>query len=293
MPCDRPPLLLTTLPSTLSAFQWANLLLTGEQGRWNKNEPQRTNPPYDVWKYSWCSVMDKFNKSDNQSLKLTHSEICCFSSPLSDCHQCQGAISKGAPDISLGIGATVVLRNAASRPFFSPRSYSSVGCRKRDFTAASEPCLQLARASIVWENANAGSECFQWKTARIVQACIGLKGGGSSLPHHPFHCSHPYSSSGLSVCSSTQDWQPAQPMAGLLSSGRHVPTPSDAGPQKIEFSPLLRLFWRSTIKYGSPFTHSFQRKVTKVKWLKERTAASDEELRTMTFSRSRRGAWRT
>lgn len=51
------------------------------------------------------------------------------------------------------------------------------GCRKGDFTAAWEPCLPLATASIVWENANAGSECFQWKTARIVRACIGLKGG--------------------------------------------------------------------------------------------------------------------
>lgn len=185
--------------------------------------------------------MDKFNKSDDQSLKLTHSEICCLSSPLSDRHQCRGTISKGAPNISLGIGATVVLRNAASRPFFTEVLFIS-GCRKRDFTAASEPCLQLARASIVWENANAGSECFQWKTARIVQACIGLKGGGSSLPHHPFHCSHPYSSSGLSVCSSTQDWQLTQPIAGLLSSGRHVPTPPSPVPKNWIFSstpPLL------------------------------------------------------
>lgn len=51
------------------------------------------------------------------------------------------------------------------------------------------------------------------------------RGGGSSLPHHPFHCSHPYSSSGLSVCSSAQDWHHAWPMAGLLPPARHVPTP--------------------------------------------------------------------
>lgn len=121
-------------------------------------------------------MMDKFNKSDKKSLKLTHSEICCCTSPLSDRHQCQGTISKRDLNISLGIGATVVFRNAASQLVDEVLFIS--GCRKRDFTAASEPCLQLARASIVWENANAGSQCFQWKTARIVQACIGLKGGG-------------------------------------------------------------------------------------------------------------------
>lgn len=65
----------------------------------------------------WSSMMDKFNKSDKKSLRLTHSEICCFSSPLSDRHQCQGKISKGDLNISLGIGAMVVLRNAASRLF--------------------------------------------------------------------------------------------------------------------------------------------------------------------------------
>lgn len=92
-------------------------------------------------------MMDKFNKSDKKSLRLTHSEICCFSSPLSDRHQCRGTISKGDLNISLGIGAMVVLRNAASRLFHEVLFIS--GCRKRDFTAASEPCLQLARASIV------------------------------------------------------------------------------------------------------------------------------------------------
>lgn len=168
-------------------------------------------------------MMDKFNKSDKKSLKLTHSEICCCTSPLSDRHQCQGTISKRDLNISLGIGATVVFRNAASQLVDEVLFIS--GCRKRDFTAASEPWLQLARASIVWENANAGSQCFQWKTARIVQACIGLKGGGSSLPHHPFHCSHPYSSSGLSVCSRTLDWHLAWPIGRVLLPARHVPTP--------------------------------------------------------------------
>lgn len=61
------------------------------------------------------SVMDKFNKSDKKSLRLTHSEICCCTSPLSERHQCRSTISKGDLNISLGIGATVVFRNAASR----------------------------------------------------------------------------------------------------------------------------------------------------------------------------------
>lgn len=48
-------------------------------------------------------------------LRLTHSEICCCTSPLSDRHQCRGTVSKGELNISVGIGATVVFRNAASR----------------------------------------------------------------------------------------------------------------------------------------------------------------------------------
>lgn len=58
-----------------------------------------------------------------------------------------------------------------------------------------------------------------------------FEGGGSSLPHHPFHCSHPYSSSGLSVCSSTLDWHLVRPIGSFLLPARHVPTPN-AGPPK-------------------------------------------------------------
>lgn len=64
-----------------------------------------------------------------------------------------------------------------------------------------------------------------------------FEGGGSSLPHHPFHCSHPYSSSGLSVCSSTLDWRVDPPMGSLLPPPRHIPTSQYWSPQKIEFSP--------------------------------------------------------
>lgn len=198
--------------------------------------------------------MDQFNKSDKKSLRLTHSEICCFSSPLSDRHQCRDTISKWDLNISLGIGAMVVLRNAASRPF-SPRSNSSVGAEKEispqhPSHACSWPEPQLSKKMLM----QALGVFSERRHALFKPASVWR--GGSSLPHHPFHCSHPYSSSGLSVCSSTQDWRLAWPMGSLLPPARHIPTPWCRS-QKIEFSPLLRLFWRSTIKYGSPFTHFF------------------------------------
>lgn len=65
-------------------------------------------------RFRWMK-QDKFNKSDKKkSFRLTHSEICCCTGPLSDRHQCWSTISKGELTISLGIGATVVFRNAAS-----------------------------------------------------------------------------------------------------------------------------------------------------------------------------------
>lgn len=234
--------------------------------------------------------MDQFNKSDKKSLRLTHSEICCFSSPLSDRHQCRDTISKGDLNVSLGIGAMVVLRNAASRPF-SPRSNSSVDTEKEISPqhlshACSWPEPQLSEKMLM----QALSVFSERRHALFKPASVWR--GGSSLPHHPFHCSHPYSSSGLSVCSSTQDWHLARPMGSLLSPARHIPTPWCRS-QKIEFFPLLRLFWRSTIKYGSPFTHFFQWKVTKVKWRGEQVSALSKEACGVTFNSGWRGVRRT
>lgn len=180
-------------------------------------------------------MMDKFNKSDKKSLRLTHSEICCFSSPLSDRHQCRGTISKGDLNISLGIGAMVVLRNAASRPF-SPRSNSSVGAEKEispqhPSHACSWPEPQLSEKMLM----QALSVFSERRHALFKPALVWR--GGSSLPHHPFHCSHPYSSSSLSVCSSTQDWHLARPMGGLLPPARHVPHLPMPVPKNGIFSP--------------------------------------------------------
>lgn len=61
--------------------------------------------------------------------ELTHSEICGCTSPLSNRHQCRSAISKRDLDISLGIGATAVLRNAASQPVDEVLFTS--GCREK------------------------------------------------------------------------------------------------------------------------------------------------------------------
>lgn len=186
---------------------------------------------------------------------LTHSEICCFSSPLSDRHQCRGTISEVDLSVSRGIGATVVLRNAASRAF-SLRSYSWVGAEKEVSAqhlshACSWPLPQLSEKMLM----QALSVFSERRHALFKPASVW--GGGSSLPHHPFHCSHPYSSSGLSVCSSGQDWRLARPIAGLLSAARHVTTPPMPVPKKLNFSSLLHLFWRSTIKYGSRISDGF------------------------------------
>lgn len=199
--------------------------------------------------------MDKFNKSDKKSLTLTHFQICCFSSPLSDRHQCRDTISKGDL-ISLDIGTMVVLRNAASRPF-SPRFNSSVGAEKEispqhPSHACSWPEPQLSEKMLM----QALSVFSERRHALFKPASVWRRGG---LPCRPFHCSHPYSSSSLSVCSTTQDWHLTWPMGSFLPATRHVPT-SRCRSQKIEFLSLLRLFWRSTIKYGSPFTHFFRRK---------------------------------
>lgn len=168
-------------------------------------------------------------------LRLTHSEICWFSSPLSDRHQCRGTISKGYLNISLGIGAMVVLRNAASRPF-SPRSNSSVGEEKEispqhPSHACSWPEPQLSEKMLM----QALSVFSERRHALFKPASVWR--GGSSLPHHPFHCSHPYSSSGLSVCSSTQDWHLTRPIGSLLPPVRHVPTLPMPVPKNWIFSP--------------------------------------------------------
>lgn len=195
-----------------------------------------------------CETAHKINawrkNSTSQTkrvLRLTHSEICCCSSPLSDRHQCRGTISKGDLNISLGIGAVVVLRNAAAR-LFSPRSNSSVGAEKEispqhPSHACSWPEPQLSEKMLMQ-----ALSVFSERRHALFKPASVWRRGGSSLPHHPFHCSHPYSSSGLSVCSSTQDWRLAWPMGGLLPSPRHFPTPWCRA-RKIEFSsstpPLL------------------------------------------------------
>lgn len=177
--------------------------------------------------------MDKFNKSDKKSLKLTHSEIWCFSSPLSDRHQCRDTISKGDLNISLGIGAMVVLRNATSRPF-STRLNSSVDAEKEispqhPSHACSWPEPQLSEKMLM----QALSVFSERRHALFKPASVWR--GGSSLPHHPFHCSHPYSSSGLSVCSSSQDWHLDRPMGIFLPPVRHVPTSRCRSPKKLNF----------------------------------------------------------
>lgn len=73
------------------------------------------------------------------------------------------------------------------------------------------------------------------------------------------------------------------------TSRPHPPIPV---PPKNEFSSLLRLFWRSSIKYGSPFTHFFKWKVTKVKWQGELDSVVNEEALWVTFNSGRRGVGR-
>lgn len=175
---------------------------------------------------------------------------------------------------------------------FFTRSNSSVGAEKEispqhPSHACSWPEPQLSEKMLMQ-----ALSVFSERRHALFKPASVWRGGGSSLPHHPFHCSHPYSSSGLSVCSSAQDWHLARPMGSLLPPARHVPTPWCRS-QKIEFSPLLRLFWRSTIKYGSPFTHFFQWKVTKVKWLGERASALNGEACRVTFNSGWRGVWIT
>lgn len=110
-------LLPTTRPCTHSAFQWTILLLTGSKGDGKKKTGMMDKLAFSEWNIAQAKTTDKFNKSDKKSLRLTHSEICCFSSPLSDRHQCRGTISERDLNVSLGIGAMEVLRNAASRLF--------------------------------------------------------------------------------------------------------------------------------------------------------------------------------
>lgn len=244
MPCDHPPSF--SLPFQVPILHFNGLTCSCQAARATEQKWAVTNKwALNVWNFTQHATMDKFNKSDKKSLRLTHSEICCFSSPLSDRHQCRGTISKGDLNISLGIGAMVVLRNAASRPF-SPRSNSSVGAEKEISPqhpghACSWPEPQLSEKMLM----QALSVFSERRHALFKPASVWR--GGSSLPHHPFHCSHPYSSSGLSVCSNAQDWRLPHPMGAFLPPERHVPTPWCRS-QKIEFSPLLRLFWRSTIK---------------------------------------------
>lgn len=162
----------------------------------------------------WNRTNSTSQTKKKKSLQLTHSEICCCTGPLSDRHQCWSTISKGELTISLGIGATVVFRNAASHsrglPLISLQHPSH---------ACSWPEPQLSEKMLMQ-----AVSVFSERRHALFKPALVWRGGGSSLPHHPFHCSHPYSSSGLSVCSSTLDWHLTLPIGSRLSSVRHVPT---------------------------------------------------------------------
>lgn len=220
---------------------------------------------------------------------LTHSEIFCFSSPPSDRHQCRGTISEVDDSASRGIGATVVLRNAASRAF-SPRSHSWVGAEKEVSVqhlshACSWPLPQLSEKMLMQ-----ALSVFSERRHALFKPASVWRGGGSSLPHHPFHCSHPYSSSGPSVCSSGQDWRLTRPIAGLLSMTRHVTTTPNAGPPKIEFflttPPLLTQHY----KIWQSAQQLFLEKSNKGEACERAEGAPPEQGRRMTFSAGRRAA---
>jgi len=225
MPCDRPPSFPLPLQVPILHFNGLTCCWEGARTTEQKKRPIMDKWAFGVWNCTQSSTTDKFNKSDKKSLRLTHSEICCCSIPLSDSPQCRGTISEGDLNVSLGIGAMVVLRNAASRLFFHRRSNSSVGAEKEispqhPSHACSWPEPQLSEKMLMQ-----ALSVFSERRHALFKPASVWRGGGSSLPHHPFHCSHPYSSSGLSVCSSAQDWHRAWPMGGLLPPARHVPVP--------------------------------------------------------------------
>lgn len=119
MPCDHPPSF--SLPFQVPILHFNGLTGSKDDGTKMSNNGQMS--------FRRAKFHINSTSQTKRVLRLTHSEICCFSSPLSDRHQCRGTISKGDLNISLGIGAMVVLRNAAGRPF-SPRFNSSVGAEK-------------------------------------------------------------------------------------------------------------------------------------------------------------------
>lgn len=176
--------------------------------------------------------MDKFNKSDKKSLTLTHFQICCFSSPLSDRHQCRDTISKGDL-ISLDIGTMVVLRNAASLPF-SPRFNSSVGAEKEispqhPSHACSWPEPQLSEKMLM----QALSVFSERRHALFKPASVWRRGGlpcritlFTALIHiHRVACP--------SAALRRTDTSHGQWAASFL---QHVMSPPpDAGPKKLNF----------------------------------------------------------
>lgn len=180
---------------------------------------------------------------------LTHSEICCFSSPLSDRHQCRGTISEVDLNVSRGIGANVVLRNAASRDF-SLRSYSWVGAEKEVSAqhlshACSWPQPQLSEKMLM----QALSVFSERRHALFKPASVWRGGGGVFPAASPFSLLSSIfiewpvrlqQRAGLTPCSAN-NWPP------LHSTS--CPHPSTPVPKKIEFffttPPLLTQHYKT------------------------------------------------